>query len=176
MCALHMHIERTERQASQTLSLSTPVASLLQCCADSAQTILQTLQNLADDDLIGKYSTLEAREPPLTSHSHRCILTIPNRRCFVIRLRPLSNPRNRSLPYLQRYLVRQSKMRPGQTHRQGEPGRTAPEAGAQAAGTNSGPDHAYICSYRTGSDRSRRGDWAGRTYLCLGPGRRGGRV
>lgn len=53
MCALHMHIERTERQASNTLSLSPPVASLLQCCADSAQTILQTLQTLADDDLIG---------------------------------------------------------------------------------------------------------------------------
>lgn len=53
MCALHMHIERTERQTSQTLSLSPPVASLLQCCADSAQTILQTLQTLADDDLMG---------------------------------------------------------------------------------------------------------------------------
>lgn len=54
MCALQMHIERTERRSSQTISLSPPVASLLQCCADSAQTILQTLQALADDDLIGK--------------------------------------------------------------------------------------------------------------------------
>lgn len=53
MCALHMHIERTERRTSQAISLSPPVASLLQCCADSAQTILQTLQTLADDDLIG---------------------------------------------------------------------------------------------------------------------------
>jgi hypothetical protein len=53
MCALNMHIERTERQASQSIGLSPPVASLLQCCADSAQTILQTLQTLADDDLLG---------------------------------------------------------------------------------------------------------------------------
>lgn len=53
MCALHMHIEKTERHASQKLSLSPPVASLLQCGADSAQTILQTLQTLADDDLMG---------------------------------------------------------------------------------------------------------------------------
>lgn len=55
MCALHMHIEKTERRTSQTLSLSPPVASLLQCCADSAQTILQTLQTLADDDLMGMF-------------------------------------------------------------------------------------------------------------------------
>lgn len=57
-----MHIERTERQASQTLSLSPPVASLLQCCADSAQTILQTLQTLADDDLIGTALTIVTSE------------------------------------------------------------------------------------------------------------------
>lgn len=55
MCALNMHIERTERQTSQSIGLSPPVASLLQCCADSAQTILQTLQTLADDDLLGMY-------------------------------------------------------------------------------------------------------------------------
>lgn len=48
-----MHIERTERQKSQTIVLAPPVASLLQCCADSAQTILQTLRTLADDDLMG---------------------------------------------------------------------------------------------------------------------------
>lgn len=55
MCALQMHIERAERQKSPSISLSHPVASLLQCCADSAQTILQTLQTLADDDLIGSF-------------------------------------------------------------------------------------------------------------------------
>ncbi|KAJ5159547.1 transcriptional regulator family: Fungal Specific TF [Penicillium canariense] len=55
MCALNMHIERTERQASQSIAISPPVASLLQCCADSAQTILQTLQTLADDDLIDAF-------------------------------------------------------------------------------------------------------------------------
>ncbi|KAJ6164769.1 Transcription factor [Penicillium chermesinum] len=55
MCALQMHIERAERQRSPTISLSHPVSSLLQCCADSAQTILQTLQTLADDDLIDAF-------------------------------------------------------------------------------------------------------------------------
>ncbi|CEJ58086.1 hypothetical protein PMG11_06757 [Penicillium brasilianum] len=55
MCALNMHIERTERQASQGIGLSPPVASLLQCCADSAQTILQTLQTLADEDLLDAF-------------------------------------------------------------------------------------------------------------------------
>ncbi|KAJ5783102.1 transcriptional regulator family: Fungal Specific TF [Penicillium paradoxum] len=55
MCALHMHIERTERETSQTISLTQPVASLLQCCADSAQTILQTLRILADDDLLDAF-------------------------------------------------------------------------------------------------------------------------
>ncbi|CDM31333.1 transcriptional regulator family: Fungal Specific TF [Penicillium roqueforti] len=55
MCALHMHIERTERQKSQTIVLAPPVASLLQCCADSAQTILQTLRTLADDDLMDAF-------------------------------------------------------------------------------------------------------------------------
>ncbi|KAJ5097998.1 transcriptional regulator family: Fungal Specific TF [Penicillium argentinense] len=55
MCALHMHIEKAERQPSQQICLSPPVASLLQCCAESAQTILQTLQTLADDDLMDAF-------------------------------------------------------------------------------------------------------------------------
>ncbi|KAJ5120736.1 transcriptional regulator family: Fungal Specific TF [Penicillium bovifimosum] len=58
MCALHMHIEhieRTQRQTSQIIGLAPPVASLLQCCADSAQTILQTLRTLADDDLMDAF-------------------------------------------------------------------------------------------------------------------------
>ncbi|KAJ5811418.1 hypothetical protein N7474_007719 [Penicillium riverlandense] len=55
MCALHMHIEGTETQKSPPISLSSPVASLLQCCADSAQTILQTLRTLADDDLVDAF-------------------------------------------------------------------------------------------------------------------------
>ncbi|KAJ5560885.1 transcriptional regulator family: Fungal Specific TF [Penicillium sp. DV-2018c] len=58
MCALHMHIEhmeRTQRQTSQIIALAPPVASLLQCCADSAQTILQTLRTLADDDLLDAF-------------------------------------------------------------------------------------------------------------------------
>ncbi|KAJ6099362.1 hypothetical protein N7467_000897 [Penicillium canescens] len=55
MCALHMHIERTERQTSQIISLAPPVASLLQCCAESAQTLLQTLRTLADDDLMDAF-------------------------------------------------------------------------------------------------------------------------
>ncbi|KAJ5497430.1 Transcription factor [Penicillium fimorum] len=48
----HHHVER---QKSQTIGLATPVASLLQCCADSAQTILQTLRTLADDDLMDAF-------------------------------------------------------------------------------------------------------------------------
>ncbi|KAL4787722.1 hypothetical protein BJX76DRAFT_369010 [Aspergillus varians] len=52
MCVLNMHIERTERQTPQAVALPPPVASILRRCVDSAQTILQTLQTLADDDLI----------------------------------------------------------------------------------------------------------------------------
>lgn len=55
MCALHMHIDSEERESSQGICLSPPVASLLQCCADSAQTILQTLRSLADDDLMDAF-------------------------------------------------------------------------------------------------------------------------
>ncbi|KOC11706.1 hypothetical protein AFLA70_99g002611 [Aspergillus flavus AF70] len=55
MCALNMHIDSAERQPSQSICLSSPVASLLQCCADSAQTILQTLRSLADDDLMDAF-------------------------------------------------------------------------------------------------------------------------
>ncbi|KAJ5256899.1 transcriptional regulator family: Fungal Specific TF [Penicillium angulare] len=63
MCALHMHIERAEeRQSSQTISLASPVASLLQCCADSAQTILQTLQTLADDDLMDAFLPFQVED------------------------------------------------------------------------------------------------------------------
>ncbi|KAJ5404987.1 transcriptional regulator family: Fungal Specific TF [Penicillium sp. CMV-2018d] len=62
MCALHMHIERTERQKSQTIGLSSPVASLLQCCADSAQTILQTLRTLADDDLMDAFLPFQVED------------------------------------------------------------------------------------------------------------------
>lgn len=53
-----MHIERTDIQASETITLSAPVSSLLQCCAESAQTILQTLRVLADDDLMGMIGSL----------------------------------------------------------------------------------------------------------------------
>ncbi|OQD98122.1 hypothetical protein PENSOL_c010G03468 [Penicillium solitum] len=62
MCALHMHIERTERQKSHTIGLSSPVASLLQCCADSAQTILQTLRTLADDDLMDAFLPFQVED------------------------------------------------------------------------------------------------------------------
>ncbi|KAB8279511.1 hypothetical protein BDV30DRAFT_201731 [Aspergillus minisclerotigenes] len=55
MCALNMHIDSAERQPSRSICLSSPVASLLQCCADSAQTILQTLRSLADDDLMDAF-------------------------------------------------------------------------------------------------------------------------
>lgn len=54
MCALHMHIEQSKTQMTHGLSLSPPVASLIQSCVSSAQAILKTLRALADEDLIGK--------------------------------------------------------------------------------------------------------------------------
>ncbi|KAI2789435.1 hypothetical protein POX_d04924 [Penicillium oxalicum] len=55
MCALNMHIKSNGRDVSHSIDLTPTVASLLQCCADSAQTILQTLQTLADDDLLDAF-------------------------------------------------------------------------------------------------------------------------
>ncbi|TQN66019.1 Proline utilization trans-activator [Colletotrichum shisoi] len=52
MCALHMHIEHSDNRHSQTVSLTPPVASLLQSCVDSAQTVLRTLRVLGDEDLL----------------------------------------------------------------------------------------------------------------------------
>ncbi|QGI91949.1 hypothetical protein CEK26_005018 [Fusarium fujikuroi] len=53
MCALHMHIEQSKTQLlTHGLSLSPPVASLIQSCVSSAQAILKTLRALADEDLI----------------------------------------------------------------------------------------------------------------------------
>ncbi|KAK2038465.1 fungal-specific transcription factor domain-containing protein [Colletotrichum somersetense] len=52
MCALHMHIEHSDMRQSQTVSLTPPVASLLQSCVDSAQTVLRTLRVLGDEDLL----------------------------------------------------------------------------------------------------------------------------
>ncbi|RGP66921.1 transcription factor [Fusarium sporotrichioides] len=52
MCALHMHIEQSKTQMTRGLSLSPPVASLIQSCVSSAQSILKTLRALADEDLI----------------------------------------------------------------------------------------------------------------------------
>ncbi|KAJ4015789.1 hypothetical protein NW752_006711 [Fusarium irregulare] len=52
MCALHMHIEQSKTQMTHGLSLSRPVASLIQSCVNSAQSILKTLRALADEDLI----------------------------------------------------------------------------------------------------------------------------
>lgn len=54
MCALHMHIEHSDSHTRypQTVSLTPPVASLLQSCVDSAQTVLRTLRVLGDEDLL----------------------------------------------------------------------------------------------------------------------------
>ncbi|KAL2833299.1 fungal-specific transcription factor domain-containing protein [Aspergillus cavernicola] len=52
MCALHAHIECSNPQSNH-ISLSPVVTSLLQCCVESAQTVLQTLRTLADENLIG---------------------------------------------------------------------------------------------------------------------------
>ncbi|KAJ5488595.1 hypothetical protein N7539_003485 [Penicillium diatomitis] len=55
MCALNMHIKSNGSAVTCSIELTPTVASLLQCCADSAQTILQTLQTLADDDLLDAF-------------------------------------------------------------------------------------------------------------------------
>ncbi|OLN96028.1 hypothetical protein CCHL11_03248 [Colletotrichum chlorophyti] len=47
-----MHIENSDTRQSQTVSLTPPVASLLQSCVDSAQTVLRTLRVLGDEDLL----------------------------------------------------------------------------------------------------------------------------
>ncbi|KAJ4266162.1 hypothetical protein NW762_004142 [Fusarium torreyae] len=52
MCALHVHIEQSKTQLTNGLSLSRPVASLIQSCVSSAQAILKTLRSLADEDLL----------------------------------------------------------------------------------------------------------------------------
>ncbi|RAH87292.1 hypothetical protein BO86DRAFT_405362 [Aspergillus japonicus CBS 114.51] len=53
MCALHTHIERASSRVA--IGLSATVASLLQCCVESALTVLQTLRTLADEDLIESF-------------------------------------------------------------------------------------------------------------------------
>uniref|UniRef100_A0A0D2XPI0 Zn(2)-C6 fungal-type domain-containing protein n=1 Tax=Fusarium oxysporum (strain Fo5176) TaxID=660025 RepID=A0A0D2XPI0_FUSOF len=78
MCALHMHIEQSKTQLmTHGLSLSPPVASLIQSCVSSAQAILKTLRALADEDLIeiqtqveehGNVQEEESREPELQEH------------------------------------------------------------------------------------------------------------
>jgi hypothetical protein len=55
-----MHIEQSKTQLiTHGLSLSPPVASLIQSCVSSAQAILKTLRALADEDLIGKYYSMK---------------------------------------------------------------------------------------------------------------------
>jgi len=74
MCALHMHIEQSKtRLMTHGLSLSPPVASLIQSCVSSAQAILKTLRALADEDLIGKYDVLKVNyETDFVSQRHFC--------------------------------------------------------------------------------------------------------
>ncbi|OAA69594.1 Fungal specific transcription factor [Cordyceps fumosorosea ARSEF 2679] len=52
MCALHMHIKRTNSIVAGPVMLSTPVASLLQSCVNSAQTVLRILRVIGDEDLL----------------------------------------------------------------------------------------------------------------------------
>ncbi|KAG7129298.1 Proline utilization trans-activator like protein [Verticillium longisporum] len=52
MCALHMHIEQKDTPNSQAIALAPPVASLMQSCVDSAQTVLHTLRVIGDEDLL----------------------------------------------------------------------------------------------------------------------------
>ncbi|KAF5855190.1 hypothetical protein ETB97_009744 [Aspergillus alliaceus] len=52
MCALHMHIERPDTQKSHSIPLTPAVASLIQSCVDSAQTVLRVLRVIGDEDLL----------------------------------------------------------------------------------------------------------------------------
>ncbi|KAH6692311.1 fungal-specific transcription factor [Plectosphaerella plurivora] len=52
MCALHIHVKQTDTIRSGSISLSQPVASLLQSCVDSAQTVLRILRVIGDEDLL----------------------------------------------------------------------------------------------------------------------------
>ncbi|GFF27756.1 putative fungal-specific transcription factor [Aspergillus udagawae] len=52
MCALHMHIERPVTQKSHSIPLTPAVASLIQSCVDSAQTVLRVLRVIGDEDLL----------------------------------------------------------------------------------------------------------------------------
>lgn len=52
MCALHIHIKQTDSFRGGSISLSPPVASLLQSCVDSAQTVLRILRVIGDEDLL----------------------------------------------------------------------------------------------------------------------------
>lgn len=54
MCALHKHIRQTDALRSGRISLSPPVAYLLQSCIDSAQSVLKTLRVIGEEDLLGK--------------------------------------------------------------------------------------------------------------------------
>ncbi|EAW24713.1 fungal specific transcription factor domain-containing protein [Aspergillus fischeri NRRL 181] len=53
MCALHMHIERPDTQKFRSIPLTPAVASLIQSCVDSAQTVLRVLRVIGDEDLLG---------------------------------------------------------------------------------------------------------------------------
>lgn len=55
MCALHKHIRQTDALRSGRISLSPPVAYLLQSCIDSAQSVLKTLRVIGEEDLLGKF-------------------------------------------------------------------------------------------------------------------------
>ncbi|KAI1877732.1 hypothetical protein JX265_003740 [Neoarthrinium moseri] len=52
MCALNIQLDRRQRRDCHDISLSPPVASLIQTCVDSAQVILRTLRILGEEDLL----------------------------------------------------------------------------------------------------------------------------
>lgn len=52
MCALHMHLKQTDMFRNGSIVLNPPVASLLQSCVDSAQTVLRILRVIGDEDLL----------------------------------------------------------------------------------------------------------------------------
>lgn len=111
MCALHMHIEQATTQVSRGINLSPPVASLIQSCVDSAQTVLSTLRALADEDLLGKLSHSPHNMKSLTEmSSSRIFSTLPSRIRLFFRLSASSYHRYMPLPSPRPYLARRYQL------------------------------------------------------------------
>lgn len=53
MCALQMHVEKTDEQPTANVTLTPAVASLLHSCVQSAQRVVKVMRVLGEQDLLG---------------------------------------------------------------------------------------------------------------------------